>query len=150
MTLDRDTIQYRKSQADSVINRVLADRLVLGDAIRAYQIARIVFPEFEEMSSSQQNSAIGFCKRRMGAQRQRAYNRIATEGLRPTFFPFPFGIGFENSNGRRGVIYAYINAINEPYVTYTVLRMEACARGLNNDAGLLRSVSGNSAIGGEY
>ena len=143
MVLDGDTIRYRKSQADRVIYELLVRRLTPDAACMSQKIEQAVFPESQEMSNQQWGSAIGFCKRVMGARRQRVYSAIETEGIKPVFFPFPFRFSFSNGGSKEGAFWAYFNAVEEPYYSRAIRRMRNAARGLNNEAGLLDSVSNN-------
>jgi hypothetical protein len=143
MPLDRDTYRYRKSQADRIIRDLLVNRVDPSGACMSQKIAEVVFPESDEMSNRQWGSAIGYCKRVMGAIRQRAYNAIETEGKKPTFFPFPFPFSVPNGNGKKEVFWAYFNATEEPWYSRAVKRMRGAADGLNNAAQLLESVSNN-------
>jgi hypothetical protein len=151
MTLDRETIRYRKSQADGVIYGLLVNRLDPRDACIGQRIAQTVFPESDEMSNQQFASSVGFCKRVMGARRQRVYNAIATEQIKPTYFPFPFRLSFSSGNGdgKEGAYWAYFNCIESPWYEKAIRRMQITARGLNNAARLLDSVSSNGGEEGE-
>jgi len=125
------------------------DRLDPNGACMSQKIAEAVFPEFNEMSNRQWGSAIGYCKRVMGAIRQHAYNAIETEGIKPTFFPFPFRFSFSDGNGDKAAYWAYFNAVEKPWYDRAIKRMQNAARVLNNAADLLKSVSNNGNDDGE-
>jgi hypothetical protein len=149
MTLDKETLRYRKSQADRVIRDLLTDRLEPSTACTSQKIARVVFPEWVEMSNQQWGSAISFTKRAMGGMRQRAYSAIETQGIKPTFFPFPFAFSVYIGSNKKERYFAYFNAVQEPWFSRAITRMEGAGDGLIDKAGLLRSVTNNGNCNGD-